>query len=129
MSKKRDLVLWKYGISVERYRELLHWCRQYREWKSKSNYGLTAIANDGMPHAKGNISNPTEAQALRNAKYIDNINCIETTAQEADAEIWRYILTNVSEGKTYEEMGVPRGRRQFYNSRRKFFYMLDLKRP
>lgn len=129
MSNKRDLRLWKYGISVERYRELSHWCRQYDEWRSKSNYGLTAIVNDGMPHAKGSVSNPTEAQALRNAKYIDNINCLETTAQEADEFIYKYLIMNVTRGRTFEEMRVPCGRRQFYESRRKFFYILDLKRP
>lgn len=128
MSNRRDLRLWKYEITTERYRELLHWCRQYKEWKSRSSYGLNAVNNDGMPHGTS-ISNPTEQQALRNEKYKQNIILLESTLKEADAEIWQYILRNVTEGKTYEEMRVPRGRVQFYNSRRKFFYMLDLKRP
>lgn len=126
--KKRDLHLWKYGISTERYRELHHFCRQYVEWKEKVNYGLMAVNSDGMPHGT-NVSNPTEQQAFKNEKYLDNILLIENTCIEADVEIWTYLLKNVTEGKTYEELCVPKGRRQFYDSRRKFFYMLDLKRP
>lgn len=128
MKRQREIKLWKYGISPERYRELLHFCRQYNEWKSKANYGLSAINNDGMPHGKS-ISNPTMQQALKNQKYLANINMIEETCKEADIDIWTYLLKNVTTGMTYEEMPVPRGRAQFYSSRRKFFFMLDLKRP
>lgn len=128
MGRQKDLKLWKYEISKERYRELLHFCRQYNEWKSRTNYGLTATSVDGMPHGSS-ISDPTVQQALKNEKYSTNINLIENTCKEADSEIWKYLLRNVTTGITYEEMQVPRGRVQFYNSRRKFFYMLDLKRP
>lgn len=125
---RKDIKLWKYDISTDRYRQLHYFCRQYPEWKSKLNYGLSAVNNDGMPHGN-NISNPTEQQALRNEKWISNVNLIEQTAQEADPYIWKSILNNVAYGITYEYMDVKAGRRQFYNSRRKFFFILDMKLP
>lgn len=129
MKREKDKQLWKYGIGTERYRYLNYFCKQYPMWKNvKGNYGLKAVNSDGMPHASG-LSNPTEAQAMRNQKYHSNIILVETTCKEADQEIWQYILKNVTEGATYEMLDVPCGRRQFYNSRRKFFYMLDLKLP
>lgn len=126
--KKKDVKLWKYGISTERYRQLHYFCRQYPEWKSKTNYGLSAVVNDGMPHGN-NISNPTQAQAFRNEKWVSNINLVEETAREADETIWRNLIDSVCYGTTYEQMQVPSGRRQFYEARRKFFYILDLKMP
>lgn len=82
-----------------------------------------------MPHGKGNVSNPTEQQALKNTKCLGNILMIEQTCKEADSAIWKYLLMNVTEGTVYEHMNPPCGRRQFYESRRKFFYILDLKLP
>lgn len=128
MPNEKNLQLWKYDISEKRYNELKYFCRQYKEWKSKTKYGLSAINNDGMPHARS-ISNPTEQQAIRNEKFLANIVTVEVTCQEADNEIWQYILRNVAYGETYEYMNPPCGRRQFYQARRRFFYILDLKRP
>jgi len=124
----RDLKLWKYEISKERYRYLNCFCKLYPQWKKYGSYGLSAVVNDGMPHAR-TVGSPTEAQAIRNSKFMSNIKLIEDTCKEADEEIWVYILKNVTEGVTYEMMDVPRGRSQFYSSRRRFFYMLDLKLP
>ena len=44
---------WKQiGISQDRYTELLHFCRQYPEWKAEANslIGIRAIKMDGQPH-------------------------------------------------------------------------------
>lgn len=53
---------------------------------------------------------------------------IEQTAIEADPETCDLLIKNVTEGISYEYMAVPRGRRQFYERRRKFFYLLSQKR-
>lgn len=53
---------------------------------------------------------------------------IEKSAIEADPETHSLLIENVTEGIPYEYMAVPRGRRQFYNKRRKFFYILSKKR-
>ena len=126
MSKinRRDLSLGKRGISRERYRELLYFCMQYRQWKEQIEYGLHGVNNDGMPHGTG-TSNPTEQQALRNEKLISNCKLIEEAAQKAEPSIWEYILRNVTEGVVYEYMNVPCGRRYFYEARQRFYEILS----
>ena len=126
MSKK-DLSLDKYGISKERYRELMYFCMQYSEWKESIEYGLCSSPSTNEPHGTG-ISNPTERIAIRNQKALDNCRLVEDTARLAGDSIWKYLLKNVTEGITYEYMDVPCGRRYFYEARRRFFYMLSQKK-
>ena len=102
---------------------------QYDEKKKKlqRGYGLAAVDNDGQP--KGNLpGNPTEQEALRRAMLQQDIDTIEQTAIEADDRIYPHILKNVTEGIPYEWMDIPCGRRQFYEVRRYFFYLLAQKR-
>ena len=83
--------------------------------------------NDGMP--KGNLSGDATAQeAVRNTMMQEDIHLIEETARKAAPEIYKWILKNVTEGIPYEWLDVPVGRRQFYEYRRYFFYLLAQKR-
>ena len=125
--KHRDVSLIKYGISKERYRELMYFCMQYQGWKDRIEYGLKAGCHDGQPHG-GSVGNPTEEQAIKNAEYECKAKMIEDTAYETDQELWKYILNSVTMGIPYEYMKAPCGRRQFYDARRKFFYLLSKKR-
>lgn len=118
-----------YNISRAKYNELKYFCMQYDEKKKKlqRGYGLAAVDNDGQP--KGNLpGNPTEQEALRRAMLQQDIDTIEQTAIEADDRIYPHILKNVTEGIPYEWMDIPCGRRQFYEVRRYFFYLLAQKR-
>lgn len=127
--RKREMKLCDYGISRKRYNELKYFCAQYREKKEelRHSYGLSALKNDGLP--KGNThGNPTETSAFRNEILKKDIELIEQTAIEADSEIYEYILRNIADGTPYEWMDVPKGRKQFYESRRYFFYLLSQKR-
>ena len=127
--KKRDMKLSDYNISRAKYNELKYFCMQYEEKKRElnSSYGLGAVVNDGMPHGT-TAGNPVEQRAIRNVMLQRDIELIEQTAIEADPAIYKYILENVSEGNPYEYMDVPAGRRQFYEARRYFFYLLAQKR-
>lgn len=129
MVKKRDLKLSDYNISKEKYLELKYFCMQYEEKKQEiqQSYGLRSVANDGQPHGNS-MGNPTENQAIRNAMLRSDIELIEQTAMEADAEIYQYIIRNVAYGISYEYLGVPKARKQFYESRRYFFFLLAQKR-
>ena len=98
MSNKRDLNLEEFGISLSRYRELIQ----------ELNFA--------------------EQQTDKTNKLSRDIGLIEQTAQEAVGGLYPYILKNVTEDITYEHMGVPCGRRQFYFMRRKFFCLLDRKK-
>lgn len=100
---KRDLSLRRYNIGKYRYRELKYFCLQYPEWVSEA--------------ARGNNINAA------------NRIMIEQAAQEADEFLMPYILKNAADNIPYERLGnVPCGRRQFYQARRKFFYLLSLKK-
>lgn len=127
--KKRDIKLSSYNISREKYNELKYFCMQYEEKKRElyKGYGLQAAVNDGQP--KGNTpGNPTEQTALRNVALLRDIELIEQTAIEADPNIYQWLLKNITEGIAYEYLNVPMGRKQFYESRRYFFYLLAQKR-
>lgn len=127
--RKRDMKLSDYNISRAKYNELKYFCMQYSEKKQElhKGYGLNAVVSDGMP--KGNLpGNPTESQAIRNSMLQMDVDLIEQTAQEADPDIYKWLMRNVTEGIPYEWMDVPAGRRQFYEARRYFFYLLAQKR-
>ena len=129
LPNKRDLKLKEYEISKHRYRELMNWCLQYDEWKRKvsSCYSLNSSLSRGM-NGSGK-SDPTASAAIRAEKYNSNIKLMETAAFEVDPVIGKYIIKNVAQGLPYEYLGaVPCGRRQFYEYRRKFFFLLDLKK-
>lgn len=127
--KKRDLKLSDHSISRAKYNELKYFCMQYGEKKQKllADYGLNAVVNDGMPK-DSLLGNPTAQEAVRRAAMQEDIALIEKTAQEANKDLYEWILKNVTEGIPYEWMDVPAGRRQFYESRRYFFYLLAQKR-
>ena len=91
------------------------------------NYGIDGFSQDGMPRGTSS-SNPTEKKALRIAQLKRDTELIEQTAMEADAEIYPWILKNVTSGVPYEYMDVPMGRRKFYEARRYFFFLLAQKR-
>ena len=125
----RDIKLSEHNISRAKYNELKYFCMQYHEKKQKleNAYGLKATVNDGMP--KGSTSGDSTAQdAVRNAMLQDDLRLIEETAKKAAPEIYKWILKNVTEGTPYEWLDVPVGRRQFYEYRRYFFYLLAQKR-
>ena len=127
--RKRDMKLSDHNISRDKYNELKYFCLQY--WQNKQeidrNYGIDGFSQDGMPRGTSS-SNPTEKKALRIAQLKRDTELIEQTAMEADAEIYSWILKNVTSGVPYEYMDVPMGRRKFYEARRYFFFLLAQKR-
>lgn len=100
--QKRGIKLSDYNISRSKYNELKYFCMQYEEKKKEIIAGNQLRARD--------------------------VELIEQTAIAADANIYQYILKNVTEGIPYEYMNVPCGRRQFYEARRMFFIKLATKR-
>lgn len=129
MPRKRDLKLDQYGISKEAYRELRSFCLQYEEKRKQLElcYSVGSPGLSEMPKGSG-VSNPTAKQAMLAIKLRNDLSLIEQTAIEAAGELYQYVIHNVtSEGETWEKMGPPCGRRQFYEYRRLFFYLLWVK--
>lgn len=129
MSNQKDLNLEKYKISKYRYRELKYFCLQYDEKKQRlaALRGLAAVTYSSEPRGSG-ISDPTAAKAERVQQLVQDIGLIEQTAMEVDSTNYDSLLANVtSVNLPYEYLSPACGRRQFYESRRKFFFLLDKK--
>ena len=128
----RYLPCWKQiGISQDRYRELLHFCRQYPEWKTEANslLGIRAIKADGLPHGSGK-SDPVAAAAERREKLIEKIAIVDTCARAVDGGAWyASIIQNVCIGRAYEQMDralMPTSdKNAYFRIRRQFFELLD----
>ena len=129
MPDERILKLSGYGISKERYQELKAFCRQYREKKAKiaDAQALPSSAPTGLPHGTG-VSDRTGRQASRLAALSADVELIESTCRDAAPCYWKYLLENVTTGTCFEYLSPPCGRRQFYEQRRKFFYLLDMRK-
>ena len=128
----RYLPCWKQiGISQDGYRELLHFCRQYPEWKLEANslLGIRAIKADGLPHGNAK-SDPVEAVAERREKLNEKIGLVDECAQAVDGGAWyASIIQNVCIGRSYEQMDralMPTSERNvFFKIRRMFFEKLN----
>ena len=128
----RYLPCWKQiGISQDRYRELLHFCRQYPEWKTEANslLGIRAIKADGLPHGNGK-SDPVAVAAEKRERLIEKIKIVDDCALAIDGGMWyASIIQNVCIGKAYEQMDralMPTSdRNAYFKKRREFFDLLN----
>lgn len=126
LGRERDLKLQSYNISDNRYRELKYFCRQYREKQSQ----LRSITELSSPNFSGTgggnkTSDRTADTACRRAQLQRDIEMIEQSAIEADAEICAYILDNVVDGVAYQYLGIPCSSSTFKRRKKKFFKILD----
>lgn len=89
----------EYSLNKYRYHELKYLCLQYKD--------ITRQAKEGKEAA------------------VQKYKAITLAAVEAREDISKYIIEAVTEGKKWEQLEVPCGRRQFYNARRRFYWLLD----
>ena len=128
----RYLPCWKQiGISQDRYRQLLHFCRQYPEWKSEaaSLLGIRAIKMDGQPHGSGK-SDPVAMAVEKRERLMVKIGLVDECARAIGGGEWfAAIIQNVCIGRSYEQMDravMPtRERNAFFKIRRMFFEKLN----
>lgn len=128
----RYLPCWQQiGISKDRYQELLHYCRQYPEWKTEANslLGIKAVKMDGQPHGSGK-SDPVAMAAERRDRLLNKIQLVDDCAREIGGGEWyAAIIQNVCIGRPYEQMDralMPTSERNaFFKIRRMFFEKLN----
>lgn len=117
-----------YEIPPNVYRELKYLCLQYDDMRREisSCYGISAVSCDSI--GSGNIGDPTAARAERAIRLSADVETINKALElTADEPVRSYIKRAVTGGLKYEHLGnVPMGRRQFYETRRKFFYNLKV---
>ena len=129
------LPCWKQiGISVSRYRELMHFCRQYPEWKNEASslLGIRPLKSDGLPHGNGK-SDPTAAAAEKREKLMEKIAIVDECAKAIDGGDWyASIIQNVCIGRPYEQMDralMPTSNKNaYFKKRAEFFSLLDKKK-
>lgn len=128
----RYLPCWQQiGISKDRYQELLHYCRQYPEWKTEANslLGIRAVKMDGQPHGSGK-SDPVAMAAERRDRLLNKIQLVDDCAREIGGGEWyAAIIQNVCIGRPYEQMDralMPTSEKNaFFKIRRMFFDLLN----
>lgn len=131
MANVRALNKDKYRLSDYRFRELYYFCLQYHEWKQKLNDKrdpLKGMQYSGSPSS--GISSPTEVRAIECAELSNKCMMIEEAARSADPELYQYILfavthPNISFNYMKMQKKIPCERDRYYNSRRKFYFLLD----
>ena len=119
------------GISKARYLELLHFCRQYDDWKKEANtlLGISAIRMDGQPHGTGK-SDPVARAAERRERLLAKMSIVEGCAKASGNGEWvKALMDNVCRGKPYkmiDKTELPTSdSNTFYKRRREFFDMLN----
>lgn len=122
--REYELRLDKYNIDKELYRELRARSRRYDSMVAElqgvrqgfNSHEITGMPRDSSP------GDPTSRRALRAITLRKSVEEIEQAALAADGTLHEQILNNVTRGVRYEDMDVPCGRRQFYETRRKYFW-------
>lgn len=89
-------------MQKERYLELKYYCLQYKQKK-----------------------NDIDTSTAKGRKALIDVRLIEQTAKQIYPEIADYIIESVTTGKSWSQLNVPCGRRQFYEARNKFFNVLS----
>ena len=121
----------KYWIPKYRYLELKNFCLQYPAWKKELNE-ISYLKTKSEISPPGNFSNPTELLAIKRLQLEQNINLIDSVAEQADPCLAKWIIRGITENYTYEylkyQLDLPAGRDMYYDRYRRFFWILDMKR-
>ena len=125
----------RYWITKARYYELKHFCLQYPGWRKAYveliEYGVS-ISNINNEFRSNEISDPTAKIAIMKTYCMDRIEMIESAAMETDEYLYKYIISAVTEGRSYvylkSRLDIPCSRDTFYDRYRKFFWILSRKR-
>lgn len=143
MPSTRPIKLDDWGISWEEYKELTYFCLQYEQKKRDAAALLTtristpvpAMYHKGgkeygafLPRGSGGTSDPTAATAAKRDRLLRDVMLIERAARIAADDLAPYVLRAVTtrDGvrKVKAATEFPCGVNQFYEMRRRFFYVL-----
>lgn len=121
-----------YYLERERYYELKHFCRQYPIWKKAYNAldGLSKRPDDLELFRKtGERNDPTARCVEAREYYAERMEMVERCAQEAHPVLGQYIMSYATKGDGYSVLKIrdhiPCGKDTFYDTVRKFFWLLS----
>lgn len=150
MASTRPIKLDEWGISWEEYKELTYFCLQYDAKKREAAALLTiklstpvpAIYHKSgkeygtfLPHGSGHVSDPVAATAAKRDRLLGDVHMIEQAALAAARlkdghSIYPALIKAVTtRGGVQAAMANPDcrppcGKNEFYEARRKFFWIL-----
>ena len=116
------------GISKNRFLELKYIAMQYDAMvKAEKALRRGEVDRQGSGNQTWRQSDPTGNAAIGIAMRSNahRIRAIEEAVTAAGPGIYTWLLRNVTRGETYEKLGPPCGRVQFYAARRRFYMELD----
>lgn len=128
LSKKNE-----YYISPHAFYAAYHQAMRYTEWLEEYEAIASAtIKAVDYEHDGGSGSytgDPTSSLGAKLARISKNLDAIRWAAKEAGEDLYTYILYAVTnEGVTYKYLRtkkIPCSRNEFYQRRRKFYYLLS----
>lgn len=122
------------GIKKERYLELLHFCRQYPDWKTEaaSLLGVHGQKLTGMPHGSG-VGDPVAAMAARREDLLRRIQIVDDCAAAVEGGRWyAALIQNVCLNRPYSTLSITvlpnSNRNSFFSARKAFFVALDARK-
>lgn len=122
----------KYYISENRYKELLYFARQYAVMRLELADLRNAYPTQALVRVKQEHYDPMPDLVDRATRLADKIELIEECAYQADPDLWTWILTGVTTGKSYDylsmHMNMPASKELYYDRYHKFFYLLSLRK-
>lgn len=149
MPSTRPIKLDDWGISWEEYKELTYFCLQYDAKKRDAAALLTlktstpppAVYHKGgkeygtfLPHGSGHVSDPVAATAEKRDRLLRDVRMIEAAARAACdglgegmyPALMRAVTTRGGVQAVFANVDhkPPKGKNQFYELRRKFYWVL-----
>ena len=120
-----------YHISKHRFYELKHYCLQFDEWIDELRNldgGFRTSSIIAFVDAPDS-TDPVLDFITKKSELKEKIDTIYKCAKEADRELWKYIVSAVTKDLSFTELktlySIPRGKNQYYESYRKFFFLLS----
>lgn len=124
-----------YWIERHRYYELKHFCLQYPIWKKEyaAISEIKSYRSDVIVSSEARFTSDTTSKcAIEKAYYSKRIDMLERMAKLTDPVLGMYILTGVTEGRSYDNLkavfNIPCCKDAYYDLYRKFFWLLDKER-
>lgn len=126
-----------YYIPKERKLELIHFVRQYNQWKKR----ISQIEGQTRPqiasyqsHGKTFRGSSVEKLVLEKERYQKKIDMVEKCAKEAVGSFkydWYHVIEAVIHNLSYEQvqargLAASCSRAFWYETMKKFFYLLDI---
>lgn len=122
----------RYWISKHRFYELKHFCLQYKEWQDELRIITECSRNalDGRERThNGSPSDPTFECVVRRELLSGHTDIVEKAAKACPDVLGQYVFKGVTEGLSYEQLvlqnGVPCCKETYYDSFRRFFWILS----